>query len=489
MDKNVRVRFAPSPTGFLHIGSLRTVLFNYVFAKKYGGKFILRIEDTDEKRKVEGSVENLIDIFSWLGFDYDEGPDKDMGFGPYIQSQRNDIYTKYINQLQNEGKAYKCFCTPERLQEMREKQQAEKKAPGYDGKCLHLTKEEIEKNLKEGKPFVVRQKIPKEGEVIVYDELKGEIVFKAEGLDDHVLLKATGTPTYQFANVVDDHLMEISHVMRGDEWIPSAPKNVLLYRDLGWEPPKYIHLPLIMNKEGGKLSKRQGDVTVEDYKAKGYLPEALINFTALLGWHPKGDEEILSLDDIIKNFSIEGMGVSPSVFDVEKLDFFNSHYIKNLSSDKLLELAKPFIEKNTKLSSKTHKSEDAFLIKVIATEKERVKKLSDLEEATKLFFTDELDYSPELLIWKKLGKEQIKSNLETVYELIEKIPEENWTEASLNDAIFTHIKAKELKVGDYLWPMRVSLSGQEKSPGPYEIAQALGKSESLLKIQKAITLL
>ena len=489
MDKNVRVRFAPSPTGFLHIGSLRTVLFNYVFAKKNKGKFILRIEDTDQKRKVEGSVENLIKIFNWLGLDYDEGPDKDGGYGPYIQSERNPIYKKYIEQLLEEKKVYPCFCTAERLQKMREEQQANKKAPRYDRRCRNLSEEEIKKNLENNLPFVIRQKMPEEGEVIVEDELKGEIKFQASELDDHVLLKTSGTPTYQFANVIDDHLMEISHVMRGDEWIPSAPKNVLLYKDLGWDVPKYIHLPLIMNKEGGKLSKRQGDVTVEAYKDNGYLAEALINFTSLLGWHPKGDNEILNLDEIIEKFEISGMGTSPGVFDIDKLDFFNSHYIKNLDNEKLLQLSRKYLEENIELSKKESKSKDDFLIKVIRTEKERIKKLSDLTEATKLFFIDELKYSGEMLIWKKLQKNEVRDNLEMVYNLCNKIPEENWTEESINDAVYSYIKARELKVGDYLWPMRVALSGQEKSPGPFEIAEVLGKSETLLKVQKAITLL
>ena len=292
-----------------------------------------------------------------------------------------------------------------------------------------------------------------------------------------------------FQNDIDDHLMQIPHVMRGDEWIPSAPKNVLLYNDLNWEAPKYVHLPLIMNKEGGKLSKRQGDVTVEDFKKNGYLPEALINFTSLLGWHPKGDNEILSLDDIIENFSIKGMGTSPGVFDIDKLDFFNSHHIKELGDEKLLELSRKYIEDNFQFTKKDSKKKDDSLLKVIRTEKERIKKLSDLNQATKFFFYDELEYETEMLIWKKLEKTEVKENLETVYELVDKIPEENWTDDSINDAVYSYIKARELKVGDYLWPMRVALSGQEKSPGPFEIAEVLGKSETLIKIQKAITIL
>ncbi len=487
MANNIRVRFAPSPTGFLHMGSLRTVLFNYFFAKKYDGKFILRIEDTDEKRKVEGAVEKLLEVFTWLGIDYDEGPGKDGGLGPYIQSERNNIYKKYLDQLLSEKKVYRCFCTSERLEKMREDQQAQKQAPRYDRKCRNLSKSEIEENLKNNIPFVIRQIVPEEGEIVFEDELKGEIKFQAKELDDHVLMKATGTPTYQFANVIDDHLMEVSHVMRGDEWIPSTPKNILLYKDLGWNPPKFIHLPLILNKEGGKLSKRQGDVTVEAYKEKGYLKEALINFTALLGWHPKGDNEILNLEEIIENFSIEGMGKSPGVFDIDKLNFFNSHYIKNLSDQKLLELSKKFIEPNFEFTNNKNKTKDDFLLRVIKTEKERVKNLSELTEVTEFFFYDELNYEADLLIWKSLSKEQVRENLETILELVSNISEENWNQDNLNKEIFIkYIKVKELKAGDYLWPMRASLSGKEKSPGPFEIAEVLGKEESIAKIKKAI---
>lgn len=490
MANNIRVRFAPSPTGFLHVGSLRTVLFNYLFAKKYNGKFILRVEDTDEKRKVEGAEKKLFEILSWLGLDYDEGPGKEGDFGPYTQSERNHIYKKYIDELLSEKKVYRCFCTSERLEKMREDQQAQKKAPRYDRKCRNLSDFEIEENLKNNIPFVVRQIVPEEGEIVFVDELKGEIKFQAKELDDHVLIKTSGTPTYQFANVIDDHLMEISHVLRADEWIPSTPKNVLLYKDFGWIPPKFIHLPLILNKEGGKLSKRQGDVTVEAYQEKGYLKEALINFTALLGWHPKGDNEILGLEEIIENFSVEGMGKSPGVFDIDKLNFFNSHYIKNLDEQKLLDLSKKFIEVNFEFTNKESKTKDDFLLSVIKTEKERVKNLSELSEATLFFFHDELNYEADLLIWKSLSKEEVRENLETILELVSKVSEENWNQENLNEEIFIkYIKVKELKAGDYLWPMRVSLSGKEKSPGPFEIAEVLGKEETISKIKKAINIL
>jgi len=320
----IRTRFAPSPTGFLHIGSLRTVLFAYLIAKSNDGDLVLRIEDTDQTRKVEGAKKSLTSILDWIGIKFDEGYGIGGEFGPYIQTERLDIYKKYSDKLINNGKAYRCFCSPERLKKMREDQQERKEPPRYDQTCRDLSEAEINKKLNNKDPFVIRQKMPKGAEVIVHDELRGGIKFKCDELDDHVLIKANGIPTYQFAVVVDDHIMKISHVLRGEEWIPSFPKNILLYKAFGWTPPKFIHMPLTLNKGGGKLSKRQSDVAVEDYRKKGYLPEALINFSALMGWHPKGDNEIFSLDELVCEFKIKDMGISASVFDIEKLDYFLS---------------------------------------------------------------------------------------------------------------------------------------------------------------------
>jgi len=290
MSKKIRTRFAPSPTGFLHIGSLRTALFDYLLAKSNNGDFILRIEDTDQKRKVEGAIENLIDTLNWLGLKFDEGPGVGGKYGPYIQTERIDIYNKYIKELLNSGKAYHCFCSQNRLNNLREEQIKNKKAPRYDNHCRNLSKEKINEKIKSGKDFVIRQKMPLKGKTVVYDKLRGKIEFNNQELEDQVLIKSNGIPTYQFANVVDDYLMKITHVIRGTEWIPSLPKNILLYQLFGWDPPKFIHIPLTLNKNGGKLSKRHNDVAVEDYKKNGYLPEALLNFSALLGLHPKGDK-------------------------------------------------------------------------------------------------------------------------------------------------------------------------------------------------------
>ncbi|MBU4347553.1 glutamate--tRNA ligase [Patescibacteria group bacterium] len=502
--QKIRLRFAPSPTGFIHIGSLRPVLFNYLIAKSLGGKVILRIEDTDQARTVPGAFENLIEILDWLEIKFDEGPhiicpDRSVGsgdFGPYIQSQRVDIYKKYAAQLLKSGGAYYCFCAPERLQKMREDRQAKKLPPRYDRVCRDLDDDEIKKRIERGEKYVIRQKMPLEGEVIVHDELRGGIKFKASELEDHVLIKSDGMPTYQFAVVVDDHLMQISHVVRGDEWIPSFPKNILLYRAFGWEPPKFIHTPLTLSKDGGKLSKRHGDVAIEDYRKNGYLKEALINFCALLGWHPKDEREFFTLAELEKEFKIEDMGASPAIFDIEKLDYFNGYYIRQKPLDELVLLCKPHLEKHlkriayegrafVKIASDSRRMAE-YAKKVIALEQERLKKLSEIGELTEFFFVENLEYPAELLIWKNLPKEKIKNNLEQVCEQLEKIPEENWTNDSIEEALMSHIQLKGGKVGEYLWPLRAALTGRQASPGPFDVAEVLGKEESLKRVKEAI---
>jgi glutamyl-tRNA synthetase len=369
---------------------------------------------------------------------------------------------------------------------MREEQQKNKKPPRYDRACRNLSEEEVEKKIKAGESYVIRQKMPLKGDVVIHDELRGDIKFRAEELDDHVLIKTNGMPTYQFAVVVDDHLMEITHVTRSDEWIPSFPKNVLLYKSFGWEVPKFIHFPVVLNKEGGKLSKRQGSVSVEDFKDQGYLKEALINFVSLLGWHPEGDNEILSLEDLIAKFNYQKINTSPAIFDTEKLDYFNGYYIRNMNLDELTLMAKSYLEDNIKLSSKAHKKTLEFLKSVVRIEQERLKKISDIKDLTEFLFVNNLDYEKELLVWKKNTLEDAQDNLKKIIVLLEKIPEENWTNDSLEDAIITWLKAQELKIGDYLWPMRVALSGKKASPGPFEIAEVLGKKESLERIRRAI---
>jgi len=513
----IRTRFAPSPTGFLHIGSLRTALFDYLLAKSMGGKLILRIEDTDQKRQVKGAEEKLFEILDWLGIKFDEGPHVGGKYGPYIQSQRLDIYKKYIQELLKKQKAYYCFCSPERLEKMRQEQAKHKLPPRYNRTCRDLSKTEIKKRIGYGEKYVIRQKMPLAGGVVVHDELRGDIKFNVGDLEDHVLIKSDGWPTYQFALVVDDHLMQISHVVRGEEWIPSFPKNILLYQAFGWQPPKFYHIPLTLNKGGGKLSKRHGDVAVEDYQAEGYLPEAIINFSVLLGWSPyvgaSGDKtsqvkETLSLNEMMKLFKVEDIGTSPAVFEIEKLDYFNGYYIRQKSVDELVKLCMPFLQTNLKKTqkhppassrkaSRAGKNTKTFIKNVVALEQERLKKLSEIGELTEFFFVDKLKYDTNLLICppspkrlrrvkKKMSKKEVKENLIQLQEQLEKIPRENWTNDSIKDAIITFIKAKQGKVGEFLWPMRVALTGRKASPGPFEVAEVLGRDESLNRIKQAI---
>jgi glutamyl-tRNA synthetase len=480
-NENIRLRFAPSPTGFLHIGSLRAALFGYLLAKSWGGKFILRVEDTDQKREVEGATEKLIEVLAKIGIGFDEGPHIGGNYGPYIQTERQQLYNKYATELLEKGTVYRCFCSEERLTEMRATQEAAKQPPRYDRCCRNLSIEESEERAQNGEKFVIRQKMPLEGEVVVYDEIRGEIKFPAADLDDQVLIKSNGIPTYQFANVIDDHLMEISHVTRGDEWLASYPKNILLYQDFDWTPPKFIHMPLILNKEGGgKLSKRKGDVFVEDFLNKGYLPEALINFCVLLGWHPKDDKEIFSLTELEKEFSLAGMGASPAVFDTEKLDYLNGYYIRQKSNSELATLCSPFLETaGFKL--------DERLENFVSLGKDRMKKIADTPELLGFFFKLP-DYDSSLLSWKGMENEETKKNLKAIYDLLSGVSLENWQKENLETTTLTWIKDSGGKNGDYLWPLRVALSGQKNSPGPLEIAWALGKDETLTRIKKSLTL-
>lgn len=475
----IRLRFAPSPTGFLHIGSLHSALFGYLIAKSQGGKFILRVEDTDQTREVAGATDSLIKILDWAGIKFDEGPEIGGQYGPYTQTKRLDIYQKHADRLLKEEKVYRCFCSAERLEERRAAQTARKEAPRYDRTCRNLSPAESVRRAQAGEPFVVRQKMPLGGIVTVHDELLGDIKFPAPDLDDHILIKSNGIPTYQFANVIDDHLMEISHVTRGYEWLPSFPRNILLYQAFGWTAPKFIHLPLILNKEGGKLSKRQGDVFVEEYRAKGYLPEALINFCVLMGWHPKGNQEIFSLEELKKVFSISGLGTSPAVFDTDKLDYFNGYYLRQKPLSELSDLCRPYL---AQAGRQINDSEQ--LKKFVGLARDRMKKLSDVVELTDFLFILP-PYEPGLLIWKTLNLETVKNNLRVISGKLEKIKEVDWNQEYLEKTIIAWLKDNNKKNGDYLWPLRVALTGLKNSPGPFETAGALGREESFKRLEKA----
>lgn len=485
-------RFPPSPTGFVHVGSLRTALYNYLLARQQKGRFIFRVEDTDRTRLVEGSVQNLIDVMKWAGLSYDEGPDIGGPHGPYVQSERLELYKKYADQLLKEGHAYYCFCTSERLEKMRQIQQANKMAPKYDRLCLKLSTEEVTAMLEKNTPYVLRQKIPTGRSVVWQDQVRGEVSFESDLVDDQVLMKSDGYPTYHLANVVDDHLMEVTHVIRGEEWLSSTPKHILLYEAFGWKIPTFGHLPLLLNKDRSKLSKRQGDVAVEDYRNKGYLPEALINFCALLGWHPGGDDtqEIFSIDELIEKFSMEKVHKAGAVFDIEKLDWINWQWRRRkfeeqpgTPEEKLVEIAKPHI-------SAQWLSDMEFLKRCVKTVSEKIIK-EPQTSPTQLgfFFKEVLIIAPELFLSPKMKvtHEIAATALKAVQELLQELPDDVWqSEEALKEQLLGLVTKLGLKNGQVFWPTRVALTGEEFTPGVFEVLWALGKEKSLARITGAI---
>jgi nondiscriminating glutamyl-tRNA synthetase len=499
--KKIRTRFAPSPTGYLHVGSLRTALYCYLFAKHNDGDFVLRVEDTDRSRYVERSIENLVKVLHSVGLEYnegiildDDGKIADKGdFGPYMQSQRLEIYQKYADELIKNDYAYYCFCSQERLVEMRKEQQAQKLAPMYDGKCKCLQSEEIKNQIKNKAPFVVRLKTPDRGAVQFEDLIYGNIKIKSETIDDQILMKSDGYPTYHLANVVDDHLMQISHVIRGEEWLPSTAKHILLYDAFGWIKPKFAHLPLLLNPDKSKLSKRQGDVAVEDYLKKGYLPEALLNFILFLGWNPKTEEEIFSMEEMIKRFDLSGVNKTGAIFNTEKLDWINGAYIRKMDLDELTKLCAPYLVEaglikvssiKYQVLSSGEEIDFSYLKKVIALEQERMKKLSEVGELVKFIFVDELEYEKELLIWKKMSFDDVKNNLKLVYDELAKIDEKDFDKDNLEKVLRDLLENNNIKAGELLWPLRVALTGLKASPNPFEIAEVLGKRKVLERIKK-----
>jgi len=490
----IRTRFAPSPTGFLHVGGLHSALFAYLLAKHHDGQFILRIEDTDRERFVKGGIENIIRSLQWVGIESDEGVSLDKkgkiiqkgDRGPYIQSERLEIYKKYIQQLLDTGHAYYCFCSKKRLDELRQKQESHKQPTGYDGRCRSLSKEATAENLKSGEPAVVRLLVPEGGETTFHDRIHGAVSFANNLLDDQVLIKANGFPTYHFAVVVDDHLMEITDVVRGEEWIPSTPKHILLYQAFNWTPPTFAHTPLLVNEKKQKLSKRQGDVSVEDFKTKGYLPEAMVNFTALLGWHPTDDRELFTRNELIKEFSIERLSKAPAVFNREKLDWYNRQYLMSLDINELTKRTLPFFQQAGVLTSLKSLPADEELKKVVALERGRATTLAELVEATGFMFADELNYEPELLLWKKSTKEEIKNNLNNLIKFLAGVGDSDWREGGLEAKIKSWIETAGLATGAVLWPMRVALSGQKNSPGPFAIAAVLEKEKTQSRLKAAI---
>ncbi len=480
----VRTRFAPSPTGYMHIGNLRTALFTYIIAKKNGGDFILRIEDTDQGRLVEGATDVIYKTLRDCGLNWDEGPDVGGPVGPYIQSERMGMFKQYAVELVEKGEAYYCFCDKERLEEVRAIQEASGIMPMYDRHCRDLSKEEVQAKLDAGIPYVIRQKVPTEGEVTFHDELYGDITVPCSTLDDQILIKTDGMPTYNFANVVDDHLMGITHVVRGNEYLASAPKYNLLYNAFGWEVPKYIHVEHIMKDKQHKLSKRDGDASYQDLMEKGYLTPAVLNYIALLGWAPKGEQEIFTLDELVQEFDISGLSRSPAIFDPVKMKAINFEWIKKLPLDEFKTLALPYIRQ-------TCKSEDIDLDVLVKTLQPRTELFTDIPE--KVDFIDELrEYSTDLYFNKKMKTtpETSLEALKAAAEVFEGIDDNAWTEENIHSALFAKIEALGVKNGWMLLPIRAALSGKQSTPGGgVELAAILGKKESLARIAKGIALL
>ena len=475
----IRTRFAPSPTGRMHVGNLRTALYAYLIAKHEGGDFILRIEDTDQERYVEGAVDIIYRTLKKTGLLHDEGPDKDGGVGPYVQSERQaqGLYMKYAKKLIEQGDAYYCFCDKERLESLKT-EVAGKEITVYDKHCLHLSKEEIEANLAAGKPYVIRINMPTEGTTTFHDELYGDITVENNELDDMILIKSDGYPTYNFANVIDDHLMGITHVVRGNEYLSSAPKYNRLYEAFGWEIPKYIHCPLITNEDHQKLSKRCGHSSYEDLLDQGFLTEAIVNFVALLGWSPSSDNEIFSLEELVKEFDYHRISKSPAVFDMVKLRWMNGEYMKKMDDDKFYEMALPYLKEVI--------TRDLDFHKIAAMVKTRIEVFPDIKDQVD-FFEKVPEYETSMYVHKKM-----KTNEETSLQVLREVQplleaQEDFSNDALFEMLSAYAKEHGYKVGYVMWPIRTALSGKQMTPaGATEILEVLGKEESLVRIQAAI---
>ena len=478
-NETVRTRFAPSPTGYMHIGNLRTALFTYLIAKKSDGKFILRIEDTDQERYVEGAVDVIYNTLKACGLNWDEGPDVGGPVGPYIQSERMGMFKEYAEKLVESGHAYYCFCDKERLEEVRKIQVASRISPMYDRHCRNLSKEEIDEKLKAGIPYVIRQKVPTEGTTTFHDEIYGDITVENSTLDDQILIKTDGMPTYNFANVVDDHLMGITHVVRGNEYLASSPKYNLLYEAFGWTPPKYIHVEHIMKNATEKLSKRNGDASFNDLIEKGFMTEAVVNYIALLGWAPKGENEIFTIEELINEFSIDGLSKSPAIFDPVKLKAINSAYIRKLDKADFMEKALPYIKQ-------TVKREDIDFALLSEVLQPRTEIFTDIPEQV-----DFIDALPEYDIAMYCHK-KMKTNEETsLIALKESLPVleniSDWTVDNIHEALFGLVEKLGVKNGYILWPVRTAVSGKQFTPGgAVEMCYILGKEDTLARIKKGI---
>lgn len=487
---SVRVRFAPSPTGYLHVGGARTALFNWVFARHHGGSFILRIEDTDRTRYVPDSLDDIMEGLRWLGLQWDEGPEVGGPYGPYFQSQRIELYQKYAQVLLERGWAYKCYCTPERLERMREEQRRRKQPPGYDRYCRFLSDQERAALEAEGRSYVIRLKVPLEGQTTFHDLIHGKITVNNVNIEDQILLKSDGYPTYHLANVVDDHLMKITHVMRADEWIPSTPKHILLYQGFGWESPQFAHLPLILSPTGkGKLSKRKTvgadgriyPVLVREFREAGYLPEAMFNFLALVGWSYDDRTELMTREEIIERFSLERVKSSPASFSYDKLDWMNGVYIRKLSQDDLAHRLVPFLKR---AGFDVGVEEVKPLVPLV---QERIKTLADVIALVDFFFQEEISYEPEMLVGKKMTPAESLEALRRAYEVVAGLP--SFDEETLETALRNLVKELGLKAGQLFGIIRVAITGKAVAPPLFGTMAYLGRERTLARMEKAIELL
>ena len=470
----VRTRFAPSPTGYMHLGNLRSALYTYLYAKKHNGTFILRIEDTDQSRYVEGAVDVIYNTLRDIGMQWDEGPDVGGDYGPYVQSARKSMYLPYAEQLVKAGKAYYCFCTNEELDARREKASAQGEVWKYDKHCLHLSPEEVQKRIAAGEPYVIRQNVPLTGEASFDDVLYGHISVDCAELDDMVLIKADGMPTYNFANVIDDHTMAISHVMRGNEYLSSTPKYNLLYEAFGWEKPVYIHMTPIMRDASHKLSKRDGDAYFEDYLKKGYLKEAIVNYVSLLGWNPGDEREFFTLDELKQAFDVTGMSKSPAIFDVNKLTWMNAEYVRRLSPEEFTRHALPYYAQ----AGVAHMDKD-ILCRILQPRTEIFSQIPNVVD----FLAALPEYDAELFTNKKSKTDSAVAAevLDFVIPALTALPE--WTEAALHETLLGMAESRGMKNGTLLWPVRISLAGKLVTPGgAIEIAALLGREESLRRL-------
>lgn len=486
-DTKPRVRFAPSPTGHLHIGGARTALFNYLFARHTGGVLVLRVEDTDQERSTSEAVRHIIDGMRWLKLDWDEGPEIGGNHGPYFQTERLDIYKKYADQLLGDGKAYRCFCTPEELAAKREAAQKAGRPPKYDQSCRSADPAETAARAEQGDNCVVRFAMPIAGEIIVDDIVKGEVKFQAGLLDDFVIMKSDGMPTYNFAAVVDDYLMEITHIIRGDDHISNTPRQILLYQALGFDPlPKFAHMSMTLGPDGARLSKRHGATSVIDYKAMGYLPDAVANYIALLGWSPGSTQEIFSHDELVSGFSLERVGKSPNIFDIEKLLWMNGEYIRKTPPDELFELVRPYLVESGLIGETLSAEQEKYAKAVVALEQERLKLLPDMVTATRFFFSDEFEIDEAA--WQKImTQEHIPNYLPALCERLAGL------EPFSCDAIEALLRgmAEEfgIKNAQAFHPLRVSVSGSMQGPSLFHMVEVLGRDRVVARVKNAIKLL